>query len=123
MQGLLSPSIAAFLPPWMAQQRWYADKGRVPVLRLIGGLRFQDPAGEVDIDVRLLLDESGQTPTTYQVPLTSRRARLADADHALIATVEHASLGTRYIYDAPHDPVFADALLRLMLDEATTPSA
>ena len=112
----------AFLPPWMARQRWYAGKGRVPVLRRIGGLRLDDPAAEVDIDVHLLLDESGQTPTTYQVPLTYRGARLAGADHALVATVDHASLGTRYIYDAPHDPVFAAALLRLMLDEGSTAS-
>ena len=54
--------------------------------------------------------------------MTYRGARLAGADHALVATVEHGSLGTRYIYDAPHDPVFATALLRLMLDEATAAS-
>jgi maltokinase len=119
MQGPLNPSITALLPPWVAHQRWYAGKGRIPVLRRIGGLRLADPADEVDIDVHLLLDESGQRPTTYQVPLTHRGARLAGADHALVATVDHASLGTKYIYDAPHDPVFAAALLRLMLDEET----
>ena len=67
MRGHLTPSFAQFLPPWMAQQRWYAGKGRVPALRRIGGLRFEDPAGEVGIEVHLLLDESGQTPTIYQV--------------------------------------------------------
>lgn len=113
------------LPSWMVQQRWYAGKGRVPVLRRIGGLRFQDPAGDVDIDVHLLLDESGQSPTIYQVPLTCRGAPLAGADHALVATVEdssHGRHGTRYVYDAPHDPVFAAALLRFMLDEGTAAS-
>ncbi|MBE3075981.1 MAG: aminoglycoside phosphotransferase [Actinobacteria bacterium] len=110
----LPASIMAFLTPWMARQRWYAGKGRVPVLKCIGGLRLEDPAGEVDIDIHLLLDESGRTPTTYQVPLTCRGARLAGADHALVATVEHSSLGARYIYDAPHDPVFATALLARM---------
>jgi len=102
------------LPSWMVRQRWYAGKGRVPLLRRVGGLRFQDPAGEVDVDVHLMLDESGQSPTIYQVPLTYRSARLAGADHALVATIEQ---GPRYVYDAPHDPVFATALLRLMLDE------
>jgi len=85
-------------------------------------VRFEDAAGEVGIDVHLMLDESGQTPTTYQIPLTYRRARLAGADHALIATVEDRDLGTGYIYDAPHDPAFATALMRLMLDEATATS-
>jgi len=122
MQGQLTPSITALLPPWVAHQRWYAGKGQVPVLRQIGGLRLDDPAAEVDIDIHLLLDESGQTPTTYQVPLTCRGARLAGADHALVAIVDHASLGTRYLYDAPHDPVFAGALVRLILDEGTAAS-
>ncbi len=113
MQGL-TPSITAFLPSWVAQQRWYAGKGRVPALTRIGGLRFEDPAGEVGIEIWLVLDESGQTPTIYQVPLTCRGALLAGGDHALVATLEDDSLGTRYIYDAPHDPVFATALLRRM---------
>ncbi len=122
MQGPSSPSITAFLPQWVAQQRWYAGKGRVPAMRRIGGLQLVDPAGQVDIDVHLLLDESAQTPTTYQVPLTSRTAPLPGAEHALIATVEHGSLGTHYVYDAPHDPAYAAALLRLILDEGTMES-
>ena len=90
----VTPSFAQFLPPWMAQQRWYAGKGRVPALKRIGGLRFEDPAGEVGVETWLVLDESGQDPTIYQVPLTYRGMRLAGADHALIATVEHNRLGT-----------------------------
>ena len=126
MQEQLSPAMMAALPQWVAQQRWYAGKGRVPVLRHIGGLRLEDPAEEVDINVHLLLDESGRTPTTYQVPLTCRTERLAGADQALVATEEIGTdsgdgpLGrdhTRYLYDAPHDPAFAAALLALMLDE------
>ena len=120
--------LAELLPTWMLRQRWYAGKGRVPVLRRIGGLRFTDPAGEVDIDVHLMRDDSGQSPTIYQVPLTYRNARLAGADHALVAPVEegsqgsHRHHGTRYVYDAPHDPVFAAALLQLMLGEGTATS-
>ena len=117
------PALDELLPSWMSQQRWYAGKGRVPVLRRIGGFRLPDPTGLVDVDVQLLLDESGDTPTIYQVPLTYRSAPLAGAGHALVATLEHVGRArqgpgsTRYVYDAPHDPVFAAALLRLMLDE------
>ena len=118
----LPSSVLELLPAWMTQQRWYAGKGQAPVLRQIGSLRFDHPAGEVGIEVWLLLDESGQDPKTYQVPLTHRGARLPGADHALIATLENGSSGTRFIYDAPHDPVFATALMRLMLDEAKVAS-
>jgi predicted trehalose synthase len=119
----------AVLPQWVAQQRWYAGKGQVPVLTRIGGLRLDDPDGEVDIDIHLLLDESGRTPTIYQVPLTCRAVPLPGGERALVATVELDSRGqddtrpdrpgARYVYDAPHDPVFAAALLRLMLAERT----
>jgi len=113
----LPTTFLELLNPWMARQRWYAGKGRVPALRRIGGMRLADPglanpAAAVDIEVHLILDESGQPPTTYQVPLTYRSSPLAGADGALVARV-----GTSYIYDAPYDPAFAAALLALMLDE------
>ena len=116
----LPPALEAVLPQWMALQRWYAGKGQVPALRRVGGLRLQDPAGQAEVDVHLLLDESGRTPTLYQVPLTTRTHLLAGADQALVATTEPGSPGTagaRYIYDAPHDPAFATALLALMLSQ------
>ena len=116
----LHPACLDLLPQWMARQRWYAAKGRVPVLRRVGGVHLADPAGTVEIDIHLLLDESGRTPTIYQVPLTTRTDRLAGADHALVATAEIGSPGsphTGYIYDAPHDPAFVAALLALMIDE------
>jgi maltokinase len=122
MQAQLTDAIMAALPQWVAQQRWYAGKGRFPQLTHLGGLRLRDPAGKVDVSVHLLLDESGPTPTTYQVPLTARTDRLAGGDHALVATAEpdgHDIPGTVYLYDAPHDPAFASALLALMLGEGT----
>jgi maltokinase len=122
MSVSLTPAIMAILPQWVALQRWYTGKGRVPVLSHIGGVRLQDPSGKVDINIHLLLDESGRTPTIYQVPLTARGKRLAGADRALVATLEmgeHDNPDTLYFYDAPHDPAFATALLALMLDERT----
>jgi len=125
MPGLsapLTPAVMAVLPQWVARQRWYAGKGRTPVLTRIGGMRLEDPAGEADIDIHLLLDESGRTPTTYQVPLTCRATRLAGGDHALVSALGPDAAGgesTRYLYDGPHDPAFATALLRLMLEEKT----
>ena len=78
----LPATLTAVLPQWVARQRWYAGKGQLPVLRRVGGLRLKDPAAEAEIDVHLLLDESGRTPTLYQVPLTTRAHRLPGADRA-----------------------------------------
>lgn len=106
-----------YLSPWMSKQRWFAGKGRAPRLQIIGGfaLPADDDGDDVVIRVHLVLD-GAENPLLYQVPLTERRHPLAGAEHALVTTVtgEH---GARYIYDGPHDPVFASALLRLILDE------
>jgi len=107
----------AVLSQWVAKQRWYAGKGRTPILTRIGGVQLQDPSGKAQITVHLMRDESGRTPVIYQVPLTYRTARMAGGDHALVATADLANAGTSYIYDAPHDPAFAATLLALMLDE------
>jgi hypothetical protein len=42
----------------------------------------------------------------FQVPLTYRDEPLAGADGALITTMEHSVLGTRWVYDGLRDPLF-----------------
>jgi maltokinase len=117
MMATLDPPFSELLPGWMARQRWYTGKGTEPRLDRVGGLRLQDPAGEVGIEVHLVRDLGGATPVLYQVPLTYRGAPLAGHDEALVATTEHSDLGTRWVYDACHDPVGAAALLRTVTDE------
>ena len=107
----LTPSFPQFLPGWLAQQRWYTAQGRTPQLRRVGGLRYQDPAGEVGIETWLLVDEAGPHPVLYQVPLTYRGAPVEGLEHALVAEAEHSELGPRWIYDGCHDPVGARAIL------------
>jgi predicted trehalose synthase len=118
----LTPTKLELLPEWMAQQRWYAAKGRVPRLRRLWSWRLDDPAGEVGIETLLVVDESGtdhgHEPVVYQVPLTYRAAPLEGAHHALVGTMEHSVLGRRWVYDAPHDPVYARQLLELVLGRA-----
>ena len=119
----LSPDFDDFLPGWISTQRWYRGTGRTPLLRRIGGIRWEDPLGEVGLEDHLLVDESGPEPVVYQVPLSYRAEPVAFLAHALVATAEHAELGTRYVYDAAHDPVFAQTLLQHVWSEHDVPSA
>src|SRR5690606_16354531 len=107
----VTPSFRDVLPGWIGRQRWYTAKGRTPELRRVGGLRFEDPDGEVGIETWLLRDEAGPAPVVYQVPLTYRSAPAPELEHALLAQVEHSELGPRWVYDACHDPAGARALL------------
>ncbi|NHN55690.1 1,4-alpha-glucan branching protein GlgB [Calidifontibacter sp. DB0510] len=118
-RATLNPSKRALVQDWIGEQRWYVGKSGEPSLRPIGSYRFDDPDGEVGLEVSFLLDESGKTPTLYQVPLTYRAEPLAGAEAALIGTSEHSVLGTRYVYDGCHDPVFAAALLHTILTGAS----
>jgi maltokinase len=104
-----------YLETWMTRQRWYAGKSRAPQLQVIGGFGIADPAGSAVIRVYLVLDHA-EHPLLYQVPLTERSAPLPGAENALIASFD-VETGRRYIYDGPHDPAFAEALLRMILDD------
>ncbi len=119
----ISPTKLELLEEWMGSQRWYAAKGRRPRLRLAGRWRLDDPAGEVGVETLLVADESGTEPVVYQVPLTYRGAPLDDAEHALVGTMEHSVLGPRWVYDAPHDPVYATQLVELVQGRVRAASA
>ncbi|WP_366942462.1 1,4-alpha-glucan branching protein GlgB [uncultured Serinicoccus sp.] len=125
----LTPSFEDFLPAWVARQRWFRGKqaaGGTPRLRRVSSIRWQDPYGEVGIEDHIVLDEtssSGEGPTVYQIPLTYRAEAVPFLEHALVATAEHPELGTRYVYDATHDPVFADVLLSEMAADHEVPAA
>ncbi|MHA6750015.1 1,4-alpha-glucan branching protein GlgB [Dermacoccus nishinomiyaensis] len=115
----LSPGKLELLTPWVATQRWFQAKGREPHLRKVSAFRFEDPAGEVGLEVMFLRDLDAEHETTYQVPVTYRGERAPELEHAFIGTIEHSALGTRYVYDGPHDPVFAAVLLATMASGGT----
>jgi hypothetical protein len=98
----MAPTKLELLAVWLPRQSWYRDTGETPALTRAGGFRLDDPAGEVGIEF-LLVGEGAET--TYLVPMTYRSAPLDGADEALIGISEHGVLGTRWIYDAAHDPV------------------
>jgi maltokinase len=114
----ITPTKLELVAPWMARQRWYAAKGRLPQLRRLWSWRLDDPAGDVGIETLLVVDEGGSAPVVYQVPLTYRGAPLEGGEQALLGTMEHSVLGRRWVYDGPHDPVYAAQLLALALGQA-----
>ncbi len=104
-----------YLESWMTRQRWYAGKSRAPQLQVIGGFGLAAPNGAAVIRVYLVLDHA-EHPLLYQVPLTERSEPLEGAENALVASFDVED-GRRYIYDGPHDPAFAESLLRMILDD------
>jgi len=119
----LRPSKLELVSGWMGAQRWYAAKGQRPRLRLLASWRLDDPAGEVGVETLVVVDEAGAEPVVYQVPLTYRGEPLGSADHALVGTMEHSALGHRWVYDAPHDPVYAAQLLELVQGRVSAQSS
>lgn len=117
----LTPSRDDLVERWIADQRWYSGRGR-PRLRRLDSWRLDDPAGEVGIETVVYLDEGGPEPVVHQVPLTYRGAPLEGAESGLVGETEHSVLGHRWIYDAPHDPVYVDQLLALLRGRAAAQS-
>jgi hypothetical protein len=121
LDATLTPGKVDLVAGWIGRQRWYAAKGQAPRLTRLRGFRFDDPAGEVGIETLVLRDDATTPPTVYQVPLTYRGAPLVGAERALVGTMEHSVLGTRYVYDGPHDPVYvAEQLLDLVRARGAT---
>ncbi|MFJ9592213.1 1,4-alpha-glucan branching protein [Streptomyces virginiae] len=109
----MSPGKLELLAAWMPSKPWYRGGG-APLLAKAGGFRLDDPEGEVGIEFMVVSDTSGDSPVTYQVPLTYRGAPLEHAGDGLIGTSEHGVLGRRWVYDGAHDPVLVEQLLALL---------
>jgi len=115
----LKPTKVELLTGWLPGRPWYrGGPGAGPALANSGGFRLDDPEGEVGIEIMVVTDTSGPEPVAYLAPLTYRGAPLEGAEHALIGTMEHGVLGTRWAYDGCHDPVFVAQVLALIEGKA-----
>jgi hypothetical protein len=97
----------------LPSQSWFT--GDASDLEVVGQFRFVDPAGEVGLQTMLVTSQGD----LYQVPLSYRDAPLEGAESALICTMEHSVLGTRWVYDSLADPVYASELLRTIVEADT----
>lgn len=98
----------AVLAPWISRQRWFANKGTIPDLEEIGSFALESASPGVQIVTHLLLDRTPGKPALYQVPLTYREAPLP-LSPALVGVLDGV-----YVYDGPHDPDYAAALLAMI---------
>ncbi|GAA2362727.1 CG0192-related protein [Dactylosporangium salmoneum] len=112
----LTPGKLDLLAPWLPARPWYRGPAEPQLVR-VSAFRFDDPAGAVGVETILVRAEEGGP--VFQVPLTYRDAPLAGAEAWLLGTAEHSVLGTRWIYDAAGDPVYAAALTAAVLTGGT----
>jgi hypothetical protein len=96
----LTPTKPELLSAWVPAQTW--GPGPDSAVEVLGAFRFDDPEGQVGLETHLVRS-AGEV---FQVPLTYRNGPLAGADAALVGTIEHSALGTRWVYDGLRDPCF-----------------
>jgi hypothetical protein len=96
----ITPTKDQLIADWVPRQAW--GPGDDTPLEVIGSYRFDDPNGKVGMETFLAC--AGDL--LLHVPLTYRDAPLEGADDALITTMEHSALGTRWVYDGLRDPTF-----------------
>lgn len=107
----LTPSKRDALRAWLPSRPWTSSTD----VDILGAYRFDDPAGAVGIET-FLISTGGRV---LQVPLTYRGAPWPRSDDALVTTMEHSVLGTRWAYDGVADPVYVTALVTAILTGET----
>lgn len=105
----LTPDKPTLIGSWLDGRPW-AGEGPDEVL---GAYRFDDPKGEVGVEV-FLLRRAGRL---LHLPLTYRGAPLPDHEEHLVGTLEHSVLGPRWVYDGTADEVALDCFRRALNGE------
>ncbi|MCC3280245.1 1,4-alpha-glucan branching protein GlgB [Arthrobacter sp. zg-Y40] len=116
----LNPSLPEILTSWLPGQRWFPAKGRDVLLERVGGLRLEDPDGEVGMEVHLIAVVSGDRRDVISVPVSYRSNAAPELEASLLGRAHHEELGERWLYDATADPVFVTAWLELMRAQASS---
>jgi hypothetical protein len=96
----ITPSKEDLIADWAPRQPW--GPAASAAMEFVGAYRFDDPEGNVGMET--FLARSGGD--LFQIPLTYRDAPLEGGDDALISTMNHSALGTRWVYDGLRDPRF-----------------
>ncbi|SDD50058.1 hypothetical protein SAMN05660690_4400 [Geodermatophilus telluris] len=113
-QAQLSPSKLEVVGGFVRTRPW--GRGAGPSPQRVAAYRFDDPDGEVGIEVHLVRGAHGRL---LQVPLTYRGAPAPGQEAHLVGTLQHSVLGRRWVYDACGDPVAVTAILRTVVEGGT----
>ncbi len=108
VNATISPSKLELARQWLAATDWFDGDPATLTLGTRYSYRFDDPAGEVGVEVLLV----GDGDRVLQVPLTYRAAELDGAAAHFLTHMEHSVLGRRWIYDGLGDAVLVNALIR-----------
>lgn len=96
----LVPSKSDLLAAWVPEEPWCREPAAA--VEVLGAFRFDDPAGLTGVETHIVRVGAD----TYQVPVTYRNDEVAGAEEALVGTIEHSALGTRWVYDGVHDETY-----------------
>lgn len=105
---------------WLPSQRWYANKSKAPHVSILGRAELSAASAEGRYYL-LVLRDTALGDTVYQVPLSVYGRRIDELQHAEIDTVMTQN-GAVWLYDAPHDPAFVQAILQ-MAEGASGPAS
>jgi hypothetical protein len=109
-RATIVPTKAELIAEWAPHQPW--GPASSVSIEVIGTYRFDDPDGKVGMESFLVT--AGDV--LLHIPLSYRDAPHDGAhDGALITTMEHSVLGTRWVYDGLRDPVFAMMLVAVAM--------
>ena len=99
-RATITPTKAELIGQWAPSRTW-GPSAADPVT-MVGAYRFDDPDGRVGLEAHLIAAGG----VLFQIPLTYRDQPLDGGEDALITTMEHSVLGTRWVYDGLGDPRF-----------------
>jgi Maltokinase N-terminal cap domain len=98
-RATIEPTKEDLIAQWAPTRPW-GPSGSGPI-EVLGSYRFDDPDGRVGMETHIV-----SAGGLFQVPLTYRDEPLEGGEDALITTMEHSVLGTRWVYDGLRDPRF-----------------
>ena len=93
----MTDQFATRIGEYVAQQRWFAGKGREHTVRHVRTLAWLS-GGDVRVQVALAEVESSAGVDVYQLPLSHHTERLEQLEHAYVGELEE-----HHVYDALRD--------------------